>query len=105
MSTERDPTSALFAISVAARLTGLHPQSIRSYEDHGLVEPARTAGGTRLYSELDISRLNRISGLLGEGLNLAGVEVVLGLELTNQQLRAEIAELHSREGADRRPPG
>jgi MerR family transcriptional regulator/heat shock protein HspR len=90
-----DPTRALYAISVAAQLTGLHPQSIRSYEDHGLVEPARTAGGTRRYSERDIVALNRISGLLDEGLNLAGVEAVLALEATNRALRAEIAELQS----------
>ena len=76
--------------------TGLHPQSIRSYEDHGLVEPTRTDGGTRRYSDVDITRLRRISGLLDGGLNLAGVEAVLALEASNQALRAEIAELQSR---------
>jgi MerR family transcriptional regulator/heat shock protein HspR len=90
-----DPTRALYAISVAAQLTGIHPQSIRSYEDHGLVVPARTDGGTRRYSDHDITRLQRISGLLGHGLNLAGVEAVLALEATNRALREEIAELQS----------
>ena len=86
----------LYAISVAAQLTGLHPQSIRSYEDHGLVAPARTDGGTRRYSDGDIRRLNRIGGLLGDGLNLAGVELVLVLEAENLRLRAEIEELRER---------
>ena len=95
MTAEPDPTRALYAISVAAQLTGLHPQSIRSYEDHGLVEPARTDGGTRRYSDHDITRLHRINGLLGDGLNLAGVEAVLALEATNRALRDEIAELHA----------
>ena len=95
MATQSDPTRALYAISVAAQLTGLHPQSIRSYEDHGLLEPERTEGGTRRYSDTDISRLHRISGLLGQGLNLAGIEAVLALEATNRALRAEIAELQA----------
>ena len=96
MPNEPDPTRALYAISVAAQLTGLHPQSIRSYEDHGLVDPARSDGGTRRYSDHDIHRLNQISGLLGEGLNLAGVEAVLALEATNRTLRDEIAALQGR---------
>lgn len=96
MTSEPDPTRALYAISVAAQLTGLHPQSIRSYEDHGLLEPARTDGGTRRYSDHDIGQLNRISGLLGDGLNLAGVEAVLALEATNRALRDEIAALQTR---------
>ena len=91
-----DPTRGLYAISVAAELTGLHPQSIRSYEDHGLVVPARTDGGTRRYSDQDITQLRRISGLLDGGLNLAGVEAVLALEAVNQALRAEIATLQAR---------
>ena len=98
MSSDADPTRALYAISVAAQLTGLHPQSIRSYEDHGRVVPARTDGGTRRYSDRDIDQLRRIGGLLGDGLNLAGVEAVLTLEATNQALRAEIAELQARSG-------
>ena len=96
MTTGADPTRALYAISVAAQLTGLHPQSIRSYEDHGLLDPARTGGGTRRYSDLDITRLHRISGLLGDGLNLAGIGAVLALEASNAALRDEIAELQSK---------
>jgi MerR family transcriptional regulator/heat shock protein HspR len=94
-----DPTRGLYAISVAAALTGLHPQSIRSYEDHGLLAPARTVGGTRRYSDRDIGRLNRIGGLLGVGLNLAGIELVLTLEAENSRLRAELDALRS--AADR----
>jgi MerR family transcriptional regulator/heat shock protein HspR len=97
MRADADPTRALYAISVAAQLTGIHPQSIRSYEDHGLVDPARTTGGTRQYSDNDIARLNRITGLLGDGLNLAGIEAVLALEATNEALRAQIADLQSGE--------
>jgi len=96
MSPGIDPTRGVYAISVAAELTGLHPQSIRSYEDHGLVVPARTDGGTRRYSDDDITRLTQISGLIGDGLNLAGVEAVLALEATNRALRAEIDELNHR---------
>ena len=99
MPTGSDPTRALYAISVAAQLTGIHPQSIRSYEDHGLVVPARTHGGTRRYSDQDITRLQRINGLLGHGLNLAGIEAVLALEATNRALREEIAELQSKVAA------
>ena len=104
MPTGPDPTRALYAISVAAQLTGIHPQSIRSYEDHGLVVPARTDGGTRRYSDQDITRLQRINGLLGHGLNLAGIEAVLALEATNRALREEIAELHSKVDADGAAP-
>jgi DNA-binding transcriptional MerR regulator len=100
VTTGPDPTRALYAISVAAALTGLHPQSIRSYEEHGLVEPARTDGGTRRYSDADITRLNLISRLLGDGLNLAGIEAVLALEAINRQLRDEIAELRREPTAD-----
>ena len=88
-----DPAGGLYAISVAAQLTGMHPQSIRSYEDRGLVTPVRTDGGTRRYSDGDIQRLHRIGGLLGYGLNLAGIELVLGLEAENQRLRDEIEQL------------
>ena len=95
-----DPTRALYAISVAAQLTGLHPQSIRSYEDHGLVEPARSAGGTRRYSDADITRLSRIGGLLGDGLNLAGIEAVLALEASNLALREELAGLRAAAGEE-----
>jgi MerR family transcriptional regulator/heat shock protein HspR len=81
-------------IAVAAELAGLHPQTLRMYEAKGLVRPARTPGGTRLYSEADIERLRLIQRLTGElGLNLAGVEHVLRLEDELRRLRARMAEL------------
>ena len=67
-------------ISVAAELAGLHPQTLRIYERKGLVDPARTGGGSRRYSDEDIAQLRRIQELTTEGLNLAGVQKVLELE-------------------------
>lgn len=77
----------LFAISVAADLVGTGIQNLRAYERRGLVDPQRTTGGTRLYSQTDIVRLRRITELLGAGLNLAGIELVLTLETENAVLR------------------
>ena len=91
MSQFRDPTHAVFVISVAAELAGVHPQTLRIYERKGLLDPARTGGGSRRYSELDISKLRRIQELTNEGLNLAGVKRVLELE-------ADVAELQQRIG-------
>jgi MerR family transcriptional regulator/heat shock protein HspR len=93
-------------ISVAAELVGMHPQTLRMYEAKGLVRPARTPGGTRLYSDADLERLRLIQRLTTEvGLNLAGVEHVLRLqdelertrarmERLERELRAEIASVH-----------
>jgi len=78
---------AVYAISVAAELTGTAVQNLRVYERRGLVEPARTQGGTRRYSEADLDRIRRVVVLLGEGLNLAGIAVVLHLEDDNARLR------------------
>ncbi len=81
-------------ISVAAELAGLHPQTLRMYEAKGLVRPARTAGGTRLYSEADVERLLLIQRLTNElGLNLAGVEHVLRLEDELRRLRSRMDAL------------
>ena len=88
----RERTRALYVISVAAELAGVHPQTLRIYERKGLVDPARTAGGSRRYSDADIAVLRRIQELTNEGLNLAGVERVLALEAENAVLRAEVAE-------------
>ena len=88
----RERTRALYVISVAAELAGVHPQTLRIYERKGLVDPARTAGGSRRYSDADIAVLRRIQELTNEGLNLAGVERVLALEAENAMLRAEVAE-------------
>jgi MerR family transcriptional regulator/heat shock protein HspR len=87
-------------ISVAAELVGMHPQTLRMYEQKGLVRPQRTAGNTRLYSEADLERLRLIQRLTTElGLNLAGVEAVLGLEeqLQRMQSRMERLEREMRE--------
>lgn len=81
---------ALFAISVAAERADLPIQNLRVYERRGLLEPARTAGGTRLYSEADITLLRRIAELLDDGLNLAGIRRVLELENQVAQLRATL---------------
>jgi len=82
----------IYAISVAAELVETGVQNLRAYERRGLLEPARTDGGTRRYSENNLSRLRRISELLDAGLNLAGIAMVLDLEDHNEQLRGERAK-------------
>ena len=89
------PDHAVYAISVAAELSGVGVQSLRLYEAHGLVTPRRTSGGTRRYSSNDVARVGRISDLLAGGLNLAGVSMVLALESENGELRTENAELRA----------
>ena len=91
MADRPDPTRGIYGISVAADLVGTGVQNLRVYERRGLVEPARTDGGTRLYSDQDVERLRRIALLLGEGLNLAGIAMVLDLEADNARLRARAA--------------
>ena len=88
----RDPARGVFVISVAAELAGVHPQTLRIYERKGLVDPARTHGGNRRYSEEDIELLRRIQDLTTEGLNLAGVKRVLALEAELARLEAELEE-------------
>jgi DNA-binding transcriptional MerR regulator len=85
----RDRRHALYAISVAAELTGTGIQNLRVYERRGLVTPERTEGGTRRYSEADVERLVRIRELLDAGLNLAGVDRVLELEDEVARLRSK----------------
>jgi MerR family transcriptional regulator/heat shock protein HspR len=99
----RDTTRALFVISVAAELAGVHPQTLRIYERKGLVEPARTGGGSRRYSEDDIDRLRRIQELTTEGLNLAGVKRVMELEAEVRRLREQVIEARAdvREAVER----
>ena len=83
-----------YMISVAAELVGMHPQTLRMYEDKGLVRPHRTAGNTRLYSEADLERLRLIQKLTTQlGLNLAGVEAVLDLEEQLQRMHARMERL------------
>jgi len=84
--------TAVYVISVAAELAGVHPQTLRIYERKGLLDPARTAGGSRRYSDDDIALLLRIQQLTAEGLNLAGVQRVLELEAENEHLRARLGE-------------
>jgi DNA-binding transcriptional MerR regulator len=79
----------VYGISVAAELVGTGVQNLRAYEARGLLEPERTAGGTRRYSANDLERLRRIGDLLEAGLNLAGVAMVMDLQDENSQLRAE----------------
>lgn len=94
---------AVYVISVAAELAGVHPQTLRIYERKGLVEPGRTRGGSRRYSDADIALLRRIQELTNEGLNLAGVKKVLELEAELQKSREEVRKLKesSAEAVDR----
>ena len=88
------PDRGRYMISVAAELAGLHPQTLRMYEARGLIRPARTPGGTRLYSESDVERLRLVQRLTTElGLNLAGVEHVLRLEDELRRLHARMDQL------------
>jgi len=87
------PTNrAVYVISVAAELAGVHPQTLRIYERKGLLDPARTGGGSRRYSEADLLALRRIQELTSAGLNLAGVREVLALEATVARLEEELAK-------------
>ena len=94
-----DRYQAVYVISVAAELAGVHPQTLRIYERKGLVEPGRTRGGSRRYSQADIDMLRRIQDLTNEGLNLAGVKRVMELETELALLAAEIENLR-REAAE-----
>lgn len=90
-----DPDLGVFGISVAAELSGLGVQALRLYETRGLLEPARTAGGTRRYSANDLDRLRRIGELLDAGLNLTGVGMVLDLEQRNSDLVEQNSQLRA----------
>lgn len=101
MATSSAPRSAraVYVISVAAELAGVHPQTLRIYERKGLVEPARTVGGSRRYSDDDIRHLNRIQELTESGLNLAGVKRVLELEAELERLQLELDQVRSNASA------
>ena len=90
-----DGRRGVFAISVAAELSGLHPQTLRIYEREGLIDPDRSVGGTRRYSNHDLERLREIAALTSAGLNLAGVRRVLELEAEVRYLRLEVERLTS----------
>ena len=89
----RQHHQAVYVISVAAELAGMHPQTLRIYERRGLLTPARTPGGNRRYSDADIQRLRRIAELASSGMNLEGIRHVMSLEEEVVRLRHEVAEL------------
>jgi MerR family transcriptional regulator/heat shock protein HspR len=91
-----DDDRALYVISVAAELAGVHPQTLRIYERKGLIEPHRTAGRSRRYSERDIGLLRRIQDLTNAGVNLAGVQRILELEAEVERLRVQLEGAHAR---------
>ena len=84
---------AVYIISVAAELAGVHPQTLRIYERKGLITPYRTPGGTRRYSNADLERLTLIQELTNEGVNLEGVRRILNLESENERLRSQVTRL------------
>ncbi|REK12492.1 MAG: MerR family transcriptional regulator [Actinobacteria bacterium] len=89
---------AVFVISVAAELAGMHPQTLRIYERKGLIDPFRTPGGTRRYSREDIERLQLIQDLTSQGLNLEGVRRVLALQEENRRLKERVQRLREKVG-------
>ncbi|MER7557782.1 MerR family transcriptional regulator [Nocardioides sp. NPDC126508] len=94
----KERSRAVYAISVAAEMAEMQIQNLRVYERRGLVDPARTAGGTRLYSIADIERLVRIRDLLADGLNLAGIARVLALEEDVRRLKVANERLRRASG-------
>lgn len=84
------PDAAVYVISVAAELAGMHAQTLRSYERHGLIDPARTQGGDRRYSQNDLFRLNRINELSGNGVSVAAIKQIIDLQDENLRLREEL---------------
>lgn len=91
-----DKNRPLYMISVAAELAGVHPQTLRAYEQKGLVTPQRTSGNTRMYSQSDIDRLELIQELTAEGINLAGVTRILDLQSRLEERDQELDSLHRR---------
>ena len=91
-----DRNRPLYMISVAAQLAGVHPQTLRAYEQKGLVTPQRTSGNTRMYSQADIERLELINELTNEGINLAGVIRILDLKGRLEERDSEIDDLRKR---------
>lgn len=91
-----DAAQGVYAISVAAQLCGIHPQTLRVYEREGLVDPERTPGGTRLYSGTDVQRLRDIAALTDTGINVAGVKHILELQEEIRLLKAQVERLSSK---------
>ena len=94
---EHDVDAPVFAISVAAQLSGLHPQTLRQYDRLGLVSPGRTGGRSRLYSLRDIARLREVVHLAEAGVNLEGIRRIMELRAENDSLRARLAEVERSE--------
>jgi len=90
-----EDTVPVYAISVAAQISGLHPQTLRQYDRLGLVSPDRTGGRNRLYSLRDIERLREVSLLTSEGVNLAGIQRIMRMESDLEVLRSEVAVLRA----------
>ncbi len=88
-----DQKDAVYIISVAAEIVGMHPQTLRVYERKGLVEPYRTPGGTRRYSQADLERLLLIQDLSNEGVNIEGIKRILRLQADNARLRSQVDRL------------
>jgi MerR family transcriptional regulator, heat shock protein HspR len=91
-----DEEQGVFMISVAAQLAEMHPQTLRMYEQRGLIAPKRSPKNTRLYSQRDVERLRRIQEMTAEGLNLVGVEIVLALEEQVEKLKRRVSELEAK---------
>ncbi len=91
-----DEDRGVFMISIAAELAEMHPQTLRMYEARGLIAPKRSPKNTRLYSQRDVERLRRIQQMTAEGLNLVGVETVLGLEERMEKMRSELDRVRRR---------
>ena len=95
----RPSTRALYVISIAAELAGVHPQTLRIYERKGLLDPSRTCGGARRYSDADIAQMQRILELTNAGVNLEGVRRILDLEAKVARLEGELDQVRSESAA------
>ena len=108
-SVSRSSARGVYGISVTSELSGVGSQTLRLYERRGLLTPSRTEGGTRRYSDDDLERLRRITELVDQGVNLAGIAHILDLETRNSQLKSDYTQLELRNArlkADQRPtPG
>lgn len=89
-------TRGLYGISVTSELSGIAPQTLRLYERRGLLSPSRTEGGTRRYSDEDLQRLQRITELVDQGVNFAGIAQILDLETKNSQLLSDYTQIELR---------
>lgn len=99
---DKQSSRAKYTISVAADLTGAHPQTLRDYETKGLLDPGRTAGNTRLYSDADLQVVRRIQALVAVGVNLAGAELIVQLQNDLEDLKARYDHLKEEGRANRR---